>query len=83
MYKNSVLSIGSTDGKKIKKILINCAPDAGSSTYCFDMSGLDGAANATADKDAKTISWTGSATKVVLQANNGQVRVEKLTIEFE
>ena len=62
---------------------MNCAPDAGSSTYCFDMTGLEGGASATADTGAKTVSWSGSASKVVLQANNGQVRVEKLTIEFE
>ena len=83
VYKNSVLSISSTEGKKIKKIVMNCAPDAGSSTYCFDMAGLEGGASATADTGAKTVSWSGSASKVVLQANNGQVRVEKLTIEFE
>ena len=83
VYKNSVLSIGSTGGKKIKKIVLNCAPDAGSSTYCFDMTGLEGGANASADTGAKTISWTGSASKVVLHANNGQVRIEKVTVEFE
>ena len=83
VYKNSVLSISSTEGKKIKKIVMNCAPDAGSTSYCFDMTGLEGGASATADKGAKTVSWSGSASKVVLQANNGQVRVEKLTVEFE
>ena len=83
VYKNSVLSISSTEGKKIKKIVLNCAPDAGSSTYCFDMTGLEGGANATADTGAKTINWSGSASKVVLHANNGQVRVEKVTVEFE
>lgn len=83
VYKNSALSISSTEGKKIKKIVLNCAPDAGSTSYCFDMAGLEGGASATADKDAKTVSWTGFASKVVLHANNGQVRVEKLTVEFE
>ena len=83
VYKNCALSISSVDGNKIKKIVIGCAPDAGSSTYCFDMTGLEGGANATADKSAKTITWTGSAAKVVLHANNGQVRMENLTVEFE
>ena len=83
VYKNCVLSISSVDGNKIKKIVISCAPDAGSSTYCFDMTGLEGGANAIADKSAKTITWTGSAAKVVLHANNGQVRMENLTVEFE
>ena len=83
VYKNSVLSIASADGKKIKKIVIGCAPDAGTSSYCWDMVGLEGGANAAADKSAKTVTWTGSATKVVLHASNGQVRMENLTVEFE
>jgi len=83
VYKNSVLSIASADGKKIKKIVIGCAPNAGSTSYCFDMAGLEGGASATCDKEALTVTWTGSATKVVLHANNGQVRMEKLTVEFE
>ena len=83
VYKNSALSIGSTEGKKIKKIVIGCAPDSGNTSYCFDMTGLEGGANATADKSAKTVTWTGSASKVVLHANNGQVRMEKITVEFE
>ena len=83
VYKNSALIIASAEGKKIKKIVIGCAPDAGSSSYCWDMNGLEGGANATADTSAKTVTWNGSATKVVLHANNGQVRMEKLTVEFE
>jgi exonuclease VII large subunit len=83
VYKNSALSIATTDGKKIKKIIIGCAPNAGTTSYCFDMSGLEGGASATCDKSALTVTWKGSATKVVLHANNGQVRMEKLTVEFE
>ena len=83
VYKNSALSIATTDGKKIKKIVIGCAPNAGTTSYCFDMSGLEGGASATCDKSALTVTWKGSATKVVLHANNGQVRMEKLTVEFE
>ena len=83
VYKNSALSIASTESKKIKKIVIGCAPDAGSSSYCFDMAGLEGGAGATADKTAFTVTWSGSANKVVLHANNGQIRMEKITVEFE
>ena len=83
VYKNSVLSVASAEGKKIKKIVIGCAPDANGTSYCVDMTGLEGAANATADKSAKTITWTGSAAKVVLQASAGQVRMETITLEFE
>ena len=83
VYKNAAFSIASTDGKKIKKIVIGCAPNAGNTSYCFDMAGLEGGASATCDKSALTVTWTGSASKVVLHANNGQVRVEKITVEFE
>ena len=83
VYKNSALSISSSEGKKIKKIVIGTAPNSGTTSYCFDMTGLEGGANATCNKDALTVTWTGSATKVVLHANNGQVRMEKITVEFE
>ena len=80
IYKNSVLCIKSESGKKIKKIVIACVPDA---SYCNDMTGLEGNSGATADKSALTITWTGSSSKVVLMANNGQVRMEKLSVETE
>ena len=83
VYKNAAFSIASAEGKKIKKIVIGCAPNAGNTSYCFDMAGLEGGASATCDKSALTVTWTGSASKVVLQANNGQVRVEKITVAFE
>jgi hypothetical protein len=83
VYKNAALSIASTEGKKIKKIVIGCAPNAGNTSYCFDMAGLEGGASATCDKTALTVTWNGSASKVVLHANNGQVRMEKITVEFE
>ena len=83
VYKNSALSISSSEGKKIKKIVIGTAPNSGTTSYCFDMTGLEGGANATCNKDALTVTWTGSATKVVLHANNGQVRMEIITVEFE
>ena len=71
IYKNSVLSIASVDGKRIKKIVIGCSADAGSSSYCFDMVGLEGDSNGVADKSALTVTWVGSAKKVVLQSNKG------------
>ena len=83
IYWKGVLCIKSESGKNIKKIVIGCAPDAGLSKYCYDMTGLEGGAKAISDHSALTVTWTGSATKVVLQASDGQVRVEKLTVEFE
>lgn len=83
IYKNSVLNIATTNGKKMKKIIIGCAPDNGTASYCFDMVGLEGGASAVADKSALTVTWSGSASKVVLHAITGQVRMEKITVEFE
>jgi len=81
--KNSVLGIASTDGKKIKKIVIGCAPNSGTTSYCFDMAGLEGTADAVADKEALTITWNGSANRVYLLSNNGQVRMDKISVVFE
>ena len=83
VYKNSVLSISSTGTKKIKKIVIGTAPDSGLTSYCHDLDGLEGSADATCDKSALTVTWSGSASKVLLQSNEGQLRMEKLTVEFE
>ena len=47
------------------------------------MVGLEGSGKAVADKTAKTVTWTGSSAKVILQSNEGQVRMEKLTVQFE
>ena len=49
----------------------------------MNISGFEGVGNGTADTSALTVTWTGSASKVVLQAEAGQVRMENLTVEFE
>ena len=38
---------------------------------------------AKADKEAKTISWTGSVAKFEAQAAAGQVRIKKVTVIYE
>ena len=84
IYKNAVLSVTAPEGKKIKKLVIGCAPKSGNSSYCNDMTILEGGGTgATADASSLTVTWTGSASKIVLHANNAQVRMEKLTVEFE
>ena len=84
VYKNSVLAVTAPSGKTIKKIVIGTAPNAGSTSYCNDMAVLEGGgSSATADKDALTVTWSGSASKVVLHANNAQVRMEKITLVLE
>ena len=84
VYKNSALAVTAPSGKTIKKIVIGTAPNAGSTSYCNDMAVLEGGgSSATADKDALTVTWSGSASKVVLHANNAQVRMEKITLVLE
>ena len=82
IYKSSVLVVSAPSGKKFKKMVIT-APGTDKGKYCVDLVGLEGGSNATADQSALTITWTGSASKVVLQADSAQVRMEKLTVEFE
>ena len=79
IYKNSVIVVRGQSGERIKKIVFNCV----SSDFCSDMTGLELLPDASADKSANTITWTGSAAKVVLQASKGPVRITKLTVEFE
>jgi hypothetical protein len=47
------------------------------------MAGLEGGSDSTADTTSLTMTWTGSAAKVVLHAVNGQVRCKSVDIEFE
>ncbi len=82
IYKGSVLAVTAPSGKKFKKIVIG-TPGTGSGQYCVNMAGLEGGGKGTADQSALTVTWTGSASKVVLQADSAQVRMEKLTVEFE
>ena len=83
VYKNSVLSVTAPTGKKIKEMVLTTEPNAGTSKYCWDMAGLEGGASATANETALTVTWSGSAEKIVLQANNGQVRVKSISLTFE
>ena len=82
LYKNSAFVVTAPSGKKIKKMVIT-SPSTDSGKYCVDMTGLEGGSNGVADTSALTITWTGSASKVVLHANAGQVRMTALALEFE
>ena len=79
IYKNSVVVFTAPEGKKFKTIKM-VAPAANN---CLEMTGLEGGSNSTADTTTLTMTWTGSAAKVVLHAVNGQVRCKSVTIEFE
>ena len=67
------------EGKKFKTIKIT-APTANN---CFDLAGLEGGSDCKADTTSLTMTWSGSASKVVLHAVNGQVRSKSVSIEFE
>ena len=82
LYKKSVLALTAPAGKTFKKVTVQC-PSTESGRYCQDMTGLEGGANATADKSALTITWSGSADRVVLYAVEGQVRVTGLELVIE
>ena len=83
VYKNSVLSVTAPTGKKIKEMVLKTEPKSGDREYCFDMAGLEGGASATANKEALTVTWSGSAEKIVLHANNGQVRIKSISLTLE
>ena len=84
VYKKSVLSVTAPTGKKITAMTFKTAPNAGTTVYCLDMDSLEGGGSAKANPEALTITWTGSAAeKIVLAANNGQVRIESISITLE
>ena len=78
VYKYSHLSI-SVAGKRITGVELTCTPDAGSTSYCFDLS-VDGASNAVADKSALKISWSGDVATFEANAVNGQVRIKQIKV---
>ena len=82
VYKNSALAFTAPSGKTFKKIVMTI-PGTGNGQYCVDMTGLEGGSGATADKTALTVTWSGSAGKVVLHATEAQVRMSGVSIEFE
>ena len=82
VYKNSVLMLTAPAGKKFKQVVLKTS-DYNSGQYCVDMAGLEGGNGATADKSAFKVTWSGSASRLVLLAENGQVRITGMEIEFE
>ena len=78
VYKSSELVITPVGGKLIKSVTLECTAD----DKCLDLTLADGSV-AKADKEAKTISWTGSVAKFEAQAAAGQVRIKKVTVIYE
>ena len=78
-YKNCAIVVTAPQGKKFKSIKF-IAPTANN---CVGMNILEGGGTCNADTATLTMSWTGSASKVVFHAVNGQVRSKSITVEFE
>ena len=79
VYKNSVLVITPTGGKKVKKVEIETT----GSSYTYDMVIL-APGSGTATKSGTTITWEGtSVTPFVAHATSAQVRVKKIKVTLE
>ena len=81
IYKNSHLSI-KVAGKTITAVELNCEPNSGTTSYCFDLS-VTGGGTATADKSALKIRWSGSAASFEADAVNGQVRINQIKVTYK
>ena len=85
IYKYSVLVITPTGGKKVKKVVLETtgASNTSDMPIISPAPGPDGS-GATATASGTTITWTGTAgTPWIAKADNGQVRVKKLTVTLE
>lgn len=76
VYKNAKLIIKGGSNETITKIVLNCT----AKDKCVNMTVGDG--TATADGDAKTITWEGSTTSFEAVATGGQVRVKSIDITY-
>ena len=73
VYKNAVLVIETQDGSNITNLAMTCS----GTKYCKNMTGV-GCNNATAS--GTSVLWSGSNSKVVLQATEAQVRMVKVVV---
>lgn len=78
VYKNAAFIIENVDGAAITKVVMKTT--AKDKTSNMTANGETDAAVGNAD--AKTVTWTGSTNKLVLVANNGQVRVKSIVITY-
>lgn len=76
VYKNAVLVIEAVSGENITSVVMTTTDKTS------NMTANDVTDAAVADADAKTVTWSGNASKLVLLANNGQVRVKQLVITY-
>ncbi len=81
VYKNNALVINSDDNKVIKSVIITCAY----ADKCFDMTVLsDNNAIATADTNAKTITYNGNGiTSFEAELTGGQCRISSIQVVYE
>ena len=79
VYKNAVIVVTAPAGKTIKNLVFNC-------TYAdktYQMNVLEGGGSTTADTTAKTVTWSGSASKFVGNTVNGQCQFKNVVVTLE
>ena len=83
VYKTSVLVLTAPQGRKFAQIVLNCTDPYNNKNYANDMTVLEGGTGTmSANQTAKTVTWTGSASKIVAQATE-QVRVKNIDVTLE
>lgn len=79
IYKNSAFVVTAPEGKSIASIVISVT----AADYCTNMPELGDSATATADTEALTVSWAGTAkNQVVLHATASQIRAKAIEITY-
>lgn len=78
VYKSAAFVIENVAGEAITKVVMTTT--AKDKTCSMTANGETDAAVANADE--KTVTWTGSTNKLILEANNGQVRVKTIVITY-
>ena len=78
VYKGAAFVIENVGGEAITKVVITTTEKK----YTYNMTANGEVDAAVGDGVAKTVTWSGNATKLVLEANNGQVRVKSMVITY-
>lgn len=76
VYKGATLTIKSAGGESITGIVLNCT----AAKYCSDI--IVGGETVTANTSDNTITWSGSVSEFVAEANVGQVRIKSIVVTY-
>ena len=78
VYKNAAFIIENVAGEAITKVVMTTTEKK----YTNSMTANGETDAAVGDGNAKTVTWTGSTNKLILEANNSQVRVKTIVITY-